>query len=601
MENVRKNIDEFFKSFEGKSFENDKEVYNELVTYARDKDKLEKADALYDVSYEELKKYTYEKYYCKPGATFFSKNTEDYYWKDDALLYGKNDLDRLLNSILNGNDFYCKFFKQFFGDNEEFIKSCKSDKSLIEYLSKVQNSTDLNKEYSNNDDISMYDREKLNYLKAVIKFLKENKKARDCILIAQKLYRRTNLEKFEITIRNRAVSPKILVSNTMNGFIYVSVFGNQLRELNRDSEIKLYMTIKEDKTTDVMSDLGAFLLEKNIRCFYKTRPSEENDMLTIRIDEIDKLDELVNWLKNNKDIYFSNHPFMSMVDGVGISLDDGGSYNQFISETIYDYIINTKENLGYESFIKYINSKNYLSRLDNQENRLYDKNLNLALKGTIALGKFKEEYKTTIDNSNKYKALKSSFEKLEIDLGRSIKVYDDKAILDLINTNLDVIKMDNNYTDMNNNDLLFSYYGKKVEDSSLIDYMYNVSSKKGYFAEENSKTRYYFGKIIERWNNEGGYNKIKEGISAFRSIALHDFLDENYSDEETKYLEEYNYLKNLAISCSSSNFGDATLERLLNRVIDEASNQFGVERNPKDAKPYALRKCYKKKKELEEQ
>ncbi len=591
MENIKKNIDEFFKKLEGKSFKDCNEVYSELVTYDRDKDNLD-SSAYNKLSNEENETYTYECYYTKKGASFSSENPDDYYKRDEVLLSYDNALDYLLIAILMGRNINCNFFKKFFGDNQEFIKACESEKSLIEYLNKIQSMINSDKDCYNYDKLS-----RRNYLKATIKFLKENQKARDCILIAQKLRKKSNLNfGYEITTVSREYFYKALISNSMNGFIYVNVFGNQLRNLNDEKEIKLYMTIKENKTTDVMSDLGAFLLEKDIRCFYKTRHSEENDMLTIRIDEISKLDELVNWLKNNENIYFSNHPFMPMVDGVGISLDDGGSYNKFISKIIYDYIVNTKDNLGYESFMQYLNSKKYLSFLDNQENRLYDKNLNLALNGTMSLDQFKDDYKIAIN-----KALKASFGKLEMDLFKNTMIYDDKDLLDMINVNLDEIRNSNGYTDMNNRDLLFSYYGKEIEDSSLIDYMYDASCHNGFLAEENSKTKYYFSKIIEKWNNEGGYNKIKEGIRAFRSIVLHDSSDENYSEEEKKYLEEYNYLKNIVISCSYFNLTDNTLESLLNRIIKEASNQFGIERNSKDAKPYALRKCYKKKKELEEQ
>ena len=600
MENIKKNIDEFFKNLEGKSFENNKEVYSELVTYIKDKKCLD-SSAYNELSFQERKKYTYECYHLKQYAPFLSKNPNDYYKTEEILLWDSDEMKYLLNGVLIGRTSKCKFFKQFFGNSEEFIKSCESNESLIEYLNKVQSIIKSHKDYSDYDILSIYDKNDLSYLNATIKLLKENQKARDCILIVQKLRKKTNLNgRFEIKIDSTSITSKILVSNTMNGFIWVDVFGSQSRDLNKEYEIKLYMTIKENKATDVMSDLGSFLLEKDIRCFYKIRPSEENDMLTVRIDEINKLDELVNWLKSNKDIYFSNHPFMPMVDGIGISLDDGGSYNEFISQTIYDYIINTKEDLGYESFIQYLNSKKYLSSLNNYEKRLYDKNLNLALGGPLTLRQFKNEYENEIDNHNKYKVLKASFEKLETALFENTMVYDDRALLDMISVNLDEIKDANNYTDMSNDDLLFSYYGRKVEDSSLIDYMYDTSSKNKCFAENNSKTKYYFSKIIERWNNEGGYNKIKEGIRAFRSIALHDSLDKIYSDEEIKYLEEYNYLKNLVISCSSFYFSNYTLERLLNKIIEEASSQFGIERNPKDAKPYALRKCYKKKKELEE-
>ena len=592
MENIKENIDKFLKSFEGKTIKDFNDVYNSLIAYDRDVNKLARSYKLYnDLTLEQKNNYMYEEWNFKPGASIFSDNMDDYYKENRHLLSFKNAFDYLLNDILLGNYSNCDFISQYFGKNEEFNHACLSDETLVEYLNKIQSIIDSNKDEFDYDKLSMRGKEKLSFFKALIKLLKENKKARDSILIVKQLYNKTNLKTCDIIIYPEyEFLNKAVITNSMDGFICTNIYGNQVRNLNNGPIVKLYMTIKEDEIVDVMSDLGAFLLKNNIRCFYKTRPEESNDMLTIRIDEIEKLDILVDWLKNNKNIYFSNHPFMPVVDGVAISLDEGGSYNKFISDTIYSYIKSTKDSLSYDGFVKFLTTDEYLNYLTTDEEKRFDKNLKIALTGEISLNEFKDEYVKAVNDYKLSKEIKNAFNNFVRNMGSIKQVYDDKALLDVINASLDEIRVKYNFKDMDNENLLLSYYGKEKDDTaSLIDQAYEVSTSKGY---TSSAERYYLGKILEKWNNLGGRKKIEEGLKAFRSISK-SYGD--YSNIPDEYAKDYKYILE---KIKRKNIG--SLEYALRQMIHDASLQFGLEVNPKDSKAYAIRKIYKKKKELQE-
>lgn len=595
MENIKENIDKFLKSFEGKTIKDFNDVYSSLIAYDRDINKLAKSCKLYDnLTLEQKNNYMYEKWNFKSGASIFSENMDDYYKENRHLLSFKDAFDYLLNDILLGNHSNCEFISQYFGNNEEFNNACLSDETLVEYLNKVQSIINSNIDAFDYDKLSILGKKELSFFKALIKLLKENKRARDSILIGKQLYNKTNARTYDIVIYPEyEFLNKAVITNSMDGFICTNIYGNQVRNLNNGPIVKLYMTIKEDKIADVMSDLGAFLLKNNIRCFYKTRPYEANDMLTIRIDEMEKLDILVNWLKNNKDIYFSNHPFMPAVDGVAISLDEGGSYNKFISDTIYSYIKSTKDNLSYDGFVKFLTTDEYLNSLKTDEEKRFDNNLKIALTGEISLNEFKDEYVKAVNDYKLSKEIKNAFNNFVRNMGSIKQVYDDKALLDVINASLDEIRVKYNFKDMDNENLLLSYYGKEKDDSnSLIDQAYEVSTSKGY---TSSAERYYLGKIFEKWNNLGGRKKIEEGLKAFRSISK---SDGDYSNKPEEYVSDYKYL--LEKIKRKNNIYIGSLEYALRQMIHDASLQFGLEVNPKDSKAYAIRKIYKKKKELQE-
>ena len=600
MENIKENIGNFLKSFEGKTIKDSKDVYNSLINYDRDVNKLARSCKLYnDLTLEQKNNYMYEDWDLKPDAPILSNNIDDHYKVEDCLLCYNNAINYIARSVLSGHTIsFNDFVSQYFGDNKEFNNACLSDETLMEYLNKIQSIIDSNKDEFNYEKLPFYDQGKLNYFKTLIKFLKENKKVRDSILMVKQLSNKINKpnskgREFSVTIDQIIIMVKATISNSMSGFIYANVYGNQLRKQNDGPIVKLYMTIKEDKIVDVMSDLGAFLSENDIRCFYKTRPYEANDMLTIRIDEIEKLDILVNWLKNNKNIYFSNHPFMPVVDGVAISLDEGGSYNKFISDTIYSYIKSTKDSLSYDGFVKFLTTDEYLNSLKKDEEKRFDNNLKIALTGEIGLNEFKDEYVKAVNDYKLSKEIKSAFNNFVRNISSIGQVYDDKTLLDVINASLDEIRVKYNFKDMNNESLLLSYYGKEKDDSaSLIDQAYEVVASKGY---TSAAERYYLGKILEKWNNLGGRKKIDEGLKAFRSISK---TNGDYSNIPEEYVSDYKHL--LEKIKRKNNIYIGSLEYALRQMILNASLQFGLERNPKDSKAYAIRKIYKKKKELQE-
>ena len=589
MRNIKEKINEFLKSFDVKTIENFGHIYKEIITYNRNKTVLEKSKTLYDdLTLQQQMRYKYIRHLPKPNTPLFSKNIDDYYIYEEIF----EKIDYIATAILSGRtEFFNEFVSEYFGKNEEFNNACLSNDTLMEYLNKIQSIIDSDKTEPN----SLQGKEKISYFKAIVKFLRENKKVRDSIIIYKQISDKVNLKcSSDITmISNPYFGAKILISNSMNGFIFTNIFGDKAKDLSDVPAVKLYMTIKEDKITDVMSDLGAFLLKNNITSFYKTRPHETNDMLTIRIYEIEKLGILINWLKNNKNIYFSNHPFMPVIDGVAMSFDEDGSYNVFIANTISSYIKNTKDNFSYESFVMFLKTDEYLSSLKTEEEKIFDRNLKIALTGEISLNEFSDEYVKVVNDYKLNKEIKNAFNNLEKNMMFNHEIYDDKVLLDIINKSLDEIKVKCNFKDMDNKSLLLSYYGKTEDDSgSLIDCIYGITLSKKYYVPAEC---YYLGKILEKWNNDGGRKKIEEGLKAFISISK---SDGDYSNIPDEYANDYKYLLR---KLQRKNVIDIdSLEFDLQRIILDASKQFGLERNSKDSKVYAIRKIYKKKKELQE-
>ena len=253
-----------------------------------------------------------------------------------------------------------------------------------------------NRILSSSQNDKNYEIKELKDLSIIISMFKKYKKLRDIFLI-----RAYNFGNIEESSRNFSTSPAIHIDVRWDGFIAINTCGMEAKK-EEMPQVKIYATIKNDKISKVMAEIGSYYIENNIDGFYKTRAYESNDMLTIRMNDLSKLDDLVKWLKSNEDLCFSNHPFMPIVDGVSISLDESGSYNRFVSETIYNYAKNSKEDLSYNGFVNYLNSKEYLESLTDHEKRMFDKNLNFALNGEMTLAQFKKEISTAKDEYKSY-------------------------------------------------------------------------------------------------------------------------------------------------------------------------------------------------------
>lgn len=456
-----------------------------------------------------------------------------------------------------------------------------------------------NRVLSGSQNDKYFEIKELKNLSIVISMLKKYKKLRDILLI-----RAYNFGDVKESYINLSSSPAIHINVDSDGFIAINTCGMEDKK-EEMPQVKIYATIKSNKISKVMAEINSYFIANNIDGFYKTRSYESNDMLTIRMNDLSKLDDLVKWLKSNEDLYFSNHPFMPIVDGVPMSLDESGSYNYFISETIYNYAKSSKEDLSYNGFVNYLSSKEYLESLTDHEKRMFDKNLNFALNGEMTLAQFKKEISTAKDEYKSYNALIASFKKFEQNFCETKDIYDDKALLEVITRGFDDMRDENpTYADLENSELLFCCCSKVTNDDYFTDDFISSLSYKTTFGYENIKVKYLFYKMVEKWNEEGGLRKIQEGIREFRKlfkcplINLGTYITDNPDKHE--YVDLYNKLFKTALSSSRFNFSYSSFEKLLDNVTNGAAEQHGVVINKNASKSSVLRKCFKRKKELSE-
>ena len=560
MEN-EKRINDFFSKIKNKNLNNDDDVYPELIALERDDNLKNMKDEYVIVSRE----FSFEERRLLPNVLSCYR------------LLKQNGNINLLEILTNVNYDLEKFYQ---------VAESRINEEENRILSSSQN--DKNSEIK-----------KLKDLSTIISMLKKYKKLRDIFLI--RAYNFGNIKESSI---NFSSSPAIHIDVRWDGFIAINTCGmeNKKEEM---PQVKIYATIKNDKISKVMAEIGSYYIENNIDGFYKTRAYESNDMLTIRMNDLSKLDDLVKWLKSNEDLCFSNHPFMPIVDGVSISLDESGSYNRFISETIYNYAKNSKEDLSYNGFVNYLNSKEYLESLTDHEKRMFDKNLNFALNGEMTLTQFKKEISSAKDEYKSYKALIASFKKFERNLCESNAIYDDKSLLDVITSGFDDIRNENpTYADLGNSELFYNCCSKVINEDSLIDDLISSIPYRTLCGYDNIKVKYLFYKMIEKWNEEGGLRKIQEGIREFRKLFSLYYVDRYAANNPDKqeYVDLYNELRNIVSKSSQIGLGFTfkPFEKLLDNVTNGAAEQHGVVINKNASKSSVLRKCFKRKKELSE-
>lgn len=548
MNKIEEKMDAFLKKL------NDSEdIYDDLTFYGRNKEDLLKTDMDYCfLDDEQIKSYEFKR-------------------------IGQFELNQGIDFSLT--KIFFEILKIF---DEKFLEACNTDEQIQNLLKEYEETVEFKDDF--------WDKE----IQEFLQFVQTNRRARDILKVCALTMLKTGYRKiYEISITNRKPLLQTF-SGKMNGFLISSVYGKKPREFKKGPKIKLYMTMKEDSIVNVMSDIGAFLLKNDIKSFYKTRPNECNDMLTIRIDQEDKLDDLVGWLKKQDSIYYSNHPFMPVFDGVGITLDDGGSYNRFISNILHDYMQVYKDNLGVDSFKKYLQSERYNNLLDSDEKRMFNTNLSYAFRENLTIKNFLELYESSREEYEHKKMMDRLFSEFETKFKRNEMIYNDNVLIEFINSSLQELKVAAGYEDVEPETLLFSYYNKEIENNNLIDYLYSVLDYRSPILSYNPRVKYYFNKMFEKWNEEGGMPKISNGLKAFKSLSKHYRKDKMVLDSEKEFMKDYFELSKV-LKLEIENICAGAMQDIINSVINELSDQFDVELNKKDSKAYALRKIYKKK------
>lgn len=539
----------------------------------------------------------------------FIENSNDSIYTN--LMYYKNDKSHEYDEI--GDDFTSLNVISDYGikkiiDNLKFMGIVITPDNIDEVKQQLTNSLltyeQMQELRDSNPDKFHKERYRKRNINEILKAL-DNKKAKDIIrihnLICEKIPTLSDKDNdIKVSkLKYCAEYPKVNISCSMNGFIYIGIFGNQKRDLD-DIEIKIYANIEKNKTAEVMSDLCKFMLDNDIRAWYKTRGCQATDMLTIRIDQSDKLETLIEYLKSNKNIILDNHPLMPNVNGVAITYDKGGSYNKYISDTMWRFFTQKQNDNGIQNFEEYVFSKEHLKDNKTIEAKMFQANLVSSFKDNISLEEFVKHYNDLRKCNDLEKQLNEIIKQLKGKITKpSDYLYSDEKLIGFIKNSLDEIKKENNVEYIDNDKIISKMCGKKL--ALDIDSLDNIFSDECIGFYNIAGDIYYLNKIFNKIYIENGYNGIKESINEFgilqdkfdklyreNSFDKEKTLEEFYGlySEEFKYINEFMYINKYI-----KRFSKYSLNTL---IKDLQGRKFDVNIDSKDNYAYRLSKLYKK-------
>lgn len=131
-----------------------------------------------------------------------------------------------------------------------------------------------------------------------------------------------------------------------------TAFARSIDGLFSGFNIKLYFAINPEQIETFMMKYTDFCIKNQIYSYYKSRPILSNDMVTVRIDSFSDLDKVVDFIQKYK-VDYKDNPFINKYRGIGISADDGGSFNSFLSNTLCFYFCNTSS-ASKEGYFNYL-------------------------------------------------------------------------------------------------------------------------------------------------------------------------------------------------------------------------------------------------------
>lgn len=131
------------------------------------------------------------------------------------------------------------------------------------------------------------------------------------------------------------------------------------------SEIKLYFCIPFDKIEEFFKEFAVFAVSNKVDVYFKTRFEKSTDMVTLRFKNLDKFDEIIEFVNKYKEPNKSN-PLIDTYDGIGYTLDNGESYNAYLRDMIYAYV-SSASNISVDGFRDFIKSSMQSLELPNFE------------------------------------------------------------------------------------------------------------------------------------------------------------------------------------------------------------------------------------------
>ena len=154
-------------------------------------------------------------------------------------------------------------------------------------------------------------------------------------------------------------------------------------------QIKLYFSVDNTQLESLFLELGERIIKDNINCFAKARMFNSKDQITIRIYDEADLDKMLAIARKYKDNEEQIALMPTTEEQIGITFDDGDSYNSFLSELLVDYFKTTEE-INLKTFLTFIKN-NCKKRKSQQE--MYDTLFLAISKDEVNLEDFKVTFK----------------------------------------------------------------------------------------------------------------------------------------------------------------------------------------------------------------
>ena len=267
--------------------------------------------------------------------------------------------------------------------------------------------------------------------------------------------------------------------------------------------IKLYATINPSEIRKFFNELIPYCYNNNTSVYAKSREIQTNDMVTVRIYDFEKLDEVVSIIKKYQVEPKRENEFIPKYNGVGLTFDYHQSYNSYLADLFVDYnyinsnakLIGEEKELTNETLLEFARQRNdrfYVSKSD------YTNLLNLEL----AVNKkelTKEDIEKEFTNLNSKVKLEIEEKEKEIKVRDKLKYQFVKSLKDL---RLDDVKikidelLNQNDKVLDNYSLRDIYYNQTDEEIKSIIYNECLKQKKINSKEKEKIVKEKVGNII---------------------------------------------------------------------------------------------------------
>lgn len=227
--------------------------------------------------------------------------------------------------------------------------------------------------------------------------------------------------------KNNQRNKKYGISN--NGYVdYENFDGNfcifSSDDILRDGDpVKLYVAWEPEYVCNYVDLIIDFMVKNNISYYLKVSKTVRNDMVTIRISDIEDAYRVVDFINNN--LQRGNmdlNPFCMTKGIVGLAVDNYNSYNSRVANLIGNYyeckISLDESNVGYEDFVNYVSYFKYVQTPDKsvRNNPVFLNEIKDLIYKAITndnINVYEEHYYSVFGNKKKKRKCYNVFDKME--------------------------------------------------------------------------------------------------------------------------------------------------------------------------------------------